>query len=537
MSFSKSKIKFDQKYKKASVLKKSLCTVDGKFVDNISLVNSKGENNEEYYKWQFIFSLIDASLISRDFIGTEIYFPKGNIGSTPIKIDAVVFSDTEWLSYYKLYRDKKDQSALDWLRKSAIFMIEFKRDGDLNKIEQIFNSQIKATLKESDCNKVLGAYYDMGRLFLFKRIGSEIFRLDNAKNFPSSQRILEQYQLEITDPYYLIPDHQQLLKVNSELTSLDPSKKFIEDLDVIFTMNDESIKSSLANILKGLDSVSLFNEEGYHILIQMLAIKIFDEKQAELHGSNIEFYIREEEHTFKKLAEKDIQNFISRIESIFKNAKKYYKNILGENKVDWKNIRHVRVAADIACHFQRYSFMRSRKSDLYQLVFYNFATKFKKDENAQFLTPIPIINFLVDLVNPGRRETVCDPCCGIGDFLSVSYVNSEGKLDDRNLYGFDNDYNMTVLAQLNMLLNGDGNACIKYMPNKGSITHKLNINNEIVELIDDTHHHGNWETWPDDTELNKYDVVLTNPPFGKGRSLDLSKGSDLSAAKYYETYE
>lgn len=536
MSFSKSKIKFDQKYKNTSVLKRSLCTVDGKFVENISLVNSKGDDNEEYFKWQFIYALIDANLISRDFIGTEIYFPKGNIGSTPIKIDAVVFSETDWIDYYKLYREKKDQSALDWLRKSAIFMIEFKRDGDLNKIEQIFNSQIKATLKESDCEKVLGAYYDMGRLYLFKKIGSGIFRLDNSKNFPSSQRILEQYQLEITDPYYLIPDHQQLLKVNSELTSLDPSQKFIEDLDVIFTMNDEGIKNSLANILKGLDSVSLFNEEGYHVLIQMLAIKIFDEKQAELHGSNIEFYIREEEHSFKKLAEKDIQEFIKRVESIFKNAKKYYKNILGENKIDWKNVRHVRVAADIAYHFQRYSFMRSRKSDLYQLVFYNFATKFKKDENAQFLTPIPIINFLVGLVDPGRRETVCDPCCGIGDFLSVSYVNSGGKLDDRNLYGFDNDYNMTVLAQLNMLLNGDGNACIKYMPNKGSITHKLNINNEIVELIEDTHHDGNWENWPDDTELNKYDVVLTNPPFGKGRSLDLSKGSDLAAAKYYETY-
>lgn len=537
MSFSKSKIKFDQKYKSTSVLKKSLCTVDGKFIKNITLVNSKGENNEEYFKWQFIYALIDADLIPRDYIGTEIYFPKGNIGSTPIKIDAVVFSDTDWLDYYKSYREKKDQNALDWLRKAAIFMIEFKRDGDVNKIEQIFNSQIKATLKESDCDKVLGAYYDMGRLYLFKRIGNEIFRLDNSKNFPSSQRILEQYQLEITDPYYLIPDHQQLLKVNSKLTTLDPSNKFIEDLDVIFTMNDESIKNSLSNILKGLDSVSLFNEEGYHVLIQMLAIKIYDEKQAELHGSNIEFYIREEEHSFSKLAEKDIQIFIKRVESIFKNAKKYYKNILGENKIDWKNIRHVRVTADIAFHFQRYSFMRSRKSDLYQLVFYNFATKFKKDENAQFLTPIPIINFLVGMVNPGRRETVCDPCCGIGDFLSVSYVNSDGKLDDRNLYGFDNDYNMTVLAQLNMLLNGDGNACIKYMPNKGSITHKLDINNEIVDLIEDTHHHGSWEEWPDDTELNKYDVVLTNPPFGKGRSLDLSKGADLAAAKYYETYD
>ncbi|MAG87342.1 MAG: hypothetical protein CMB97_08250 [Flavobacteriaceae bacterium] len=239
-------------------------------------------------------------------------------------------------------------------------------------------------------------------------------------------------------------------------------------------MNDEGIKNSLSNILKGLDSVSLFNEEGYHILIQMLAIKIFDEKQAELHGSHLEFYIRNEEYNFRNLNEDSIQNFIDRINSIFLDAKKYYKNILGENRINWKNIRHVKVAADIAYHFQNYSFIRSRKSDLYQLVFYNFATKFKKEENAQFLTPIPIINFLVGLVNPGRREKVCDPCCGIGDFLSVSYVNSEGKLDDRNLYGFDNDYNMTVLAQLNMLLNGDGNAVIKYMPNKGSITQKLN---------------------------------------------------------------
>lgn len=537
MSFSKSKSKFDLKYSTISHLERSLCTVDGKFVDKISLLDSKKNPNEEYYKWQFIYSLIDSGLISRDFIGTEIYFPKGNINSAPIKIDAVVFSETDWIDYYKKYRDFKDQDALKWLRRSAIFMIEFKRDADNRKIEQVFNSQIKATIKESDCEKVLGAYYDKERLYLFKKIGNEIFRLDNSKNFPTSQRILEQYQLEITDPYFLIPNHEQLLKVNSELTTIDISTKFIEDLDVIFTMNDEGIKGSLANILKGLDAVSLFNEEGYHILIQMLAIKIFDEKQAELHGSNINFYIHTEEFNFKNLQDKNIQYFIDRINEIFLDAKKYYKNILGENKINWKNIRHTRIAADIAYHFQNYSFVKSRKSDLYQLVFYNFATKFKKEENAQFLTPIPIINFLVNLVNPGRRETVCDPCCGIGDFLSVSYVSSEGKLDDRNLYGFDNDYNMTVLAQLNMLLNGDGNACIKYMPNKGSITHKLNSNNEIVGLIEDIHHSGNWENWPDDTQLNKYDVVLTNPPFGKGRSLDLSNSIDQAAAKFYETYD
>ncbi len=33
--------------------------------------------------------------------------------------------------------------------------------------------------------------------------------------------------------------------------------------------------------------------------------------------------------------------------------------------------------------------------------------------------------------------------------------------------------------------------------------------------------YGNWDNRPDGTELMKYDVVLTNPPFGKGRNLDL----------------
>ena len=93
------------------------------------------------------------------------------------------------------------------------------------------------------------------------------------------------------------------------------------------------------------------------------------------------------------------------------------------------------------------------------------------------------------MVNPSRKESVCDPCCGIGDFLSVSFVNSEGKLDDSDLYGFDNDYNMTVLAQLNMLLNGDGNATIKYLSEKGSITQKLNDDGEPVKL-DPNFHNG-----------------------------------------------
>ena len=137
---------------------------------------------------------------------------------------------------------------------------------------------------------------------------------------------------------------------------------------------------------------------------------------------------------------------------------------------DWnvKNENHVKVLLEVVDRFQDYSLIRSYKTDLYQLVFYKFATPFAKDQNAQFVTPLPLIDFLVNIVNPRNGETVIDPTVGIADFLSVSYVNSKSKLDDNNIVGMDIDEQMVMLARLNMLLNGDGNAKIKARSGYGS---------------------------------------------------------------------
>lgn len=57
---------------------------------------------------------------SRDYIGAEIYFPKGNIHSAPIKIDSVVFSDVSLIDYYRRYRENSaDVEALQMVRKLA----------------------------------------------------------------------------------------------------------------------------------------------------------------------------------------------------------------------------------------------------------------------------------------------------------------------------------------------------------------------------------------------------------------------------------
>lgn len=133
-------------------------------------------------------------------------------------------------------------------------------------------------------------------------------------------------------------------------------------------------------------------------------------------------------------------------------------------------------------NLQDYSFIKSSKTDLYQLVFYRFAGELTKVQKGQYITPLRLIDFLVQIVNPRKGETVLDPTVGIADFLSMSYVNAQGTLEDKDVYGVDNDDQMIMLAKLNMLLNEDGNANLKYVPDAGSLLYKFDTNKELVPL-------------------------------------------------------
>ncbi len=169
-------------------------------------------------------------------------------------------------------------------------------------------------------------------------------------------------------------------------------------------------------------------------------------------------------------------------------------------------------------------------------MFYKFATPFSKDNNAQFVTPLPLIDFLVNIVNPRNGETVIDPTVGIADFLSVSYVNSNSKLDDNNIYGMDIDDQMVMLATLNMLLNGDGNAKIKAKAGYGSLLSKFDTKGDIIDLIPSMNKNGNWDNRPDMNKLKKFDVVLTNPPFGEDRGFVPKNDKDLEMIQCYELW-
>jgi len=120
---------------------------------------------------------------------------------------------------------------------------------------------------------------------------------------------------------------------------------------------------------------------------------------------------------------------------------------------------------------------------------------------GQFRTPRHIIDFIIEIVNPQKNETVLDPACGTAGFLISSYKhilkqNTKKKLGDdlnasdrkkigENLNGYDISPDMVKMSLVNMYL------------------HKF-TNPKINE----------YDTLASEDRWNEYyDVILANPPF------------------------
>ncbi len=119
----------------------------------------------------------------------------------------------------------------------------------------------------------------------------------------------------------------------------------------------------------------------------------------------------------------------------------------------------------------------------------------KKSGAGQYFTPRPLIQAIVDCVQPQITESVCDPACGTGGFLLAAhdYMAAQSsekaklkKLNTELLTGNDNTSLVVTLASMNMYLHGIGS--------DSTPIHKADsLENEPEKLVD---------------------VVLANPPFG-----------------------
>lgn len=119
---------------------------------------------------------------------------------------------------------------------------------------------------------------------------------------------------------------------------------------------------------------------------------------------------------------------------------------------------------------------------------------------GQYFTPRPLIQSMVRLMKPDPRAvnnfTLCDPSCGTGGFLIAAYEwlmkESKGALDrevnrrvkTKTYYGQELVPRPARLAMMNLFLHG--------------VTTEIKIGDTIYEPFDG----------------NKFDCILTNPPFG-----------------------
>ena len=533
-TFTEAKHEFDNKYGTATeydcFLSEHLT-----FGRKSNFKKKNGQRNEQYYKWQFLYSIVQSGHFAKDYIGTEVQFPKGNKSSAPLKLDGAIFDDITWFDKYKDYHENGNNESLEWLREHLIVALEFKKEDNKN-VADVWDKQLKAYLNESRRPFCLAVLYDTERLYLFRKHNNKFLRYSEEFNTKGEESKTKELSLHLPDPYINLPSFEDLLEW-TETIAIDRSKRTITDLDIISGVHSTQINDAMSSILRTMDKVGLVNQKGFEILIQILSLKIYDEKRNEKTPKRfLDFYITDEEKNFKTLADKPLQEFIKRINDLRDEASGTYYRILKDNPLNVKNENHIKVLIEVVYQFQDYSFVRSHKTDLYQLVFYKFATPFSKDQNAQFVTPLPLIDFLVSIVNPRNGETVIDPTVGIADFLSVSYVNSNSKLDDNNIFGMDIDDQMVMLATLNMLLNGDGNAKIKAKAGYGSLLSKFDHKGEILDLVPTMNQKGNWDDRPDDNQLKKFDVVLTNPPFGEDRAFVPKDDKDLEMIQCYELW-
>src|ERR1035438_6019760 len=119
-------------------------------------------------------------------------------------------------------------------------------------------------------------------------------------------------------------------------------------------------------------------------------------------------------------------------------------------------------------------------------------------DSGEFYTPRPLVRFMVEVTNPRLGETVLDPACGTGGFLSTAFehlsqqcrtVQDHETLQQHSLFGGEVKPLPYLLAQMNLLLHG-----LEYP----SIAYANSLAVKVTEI----------------GARERVDVILTNPPFG-----------------------
>ncbi|WP_198045033.1 N-6 DNA methylase [Spirosoma montaniterrae] len=471
---------------------------------------------EERVRQEYITRLIDHYGYSREQMGQEIQVNNSQRGQGQARADIVIWKTKE---------DKIEEN-------SPIIVVECKAE--------------YITIQEED--------YFQGYNYA-SWAGADFFVTTNLKE----TRIFQVVKGKIPKRLIEIIDIPAAKEVNNERKIkelLSQTKAFTRD-------EFSKLLFKCHNIIRNNDKLS--PEAAFDEISKILFIKIRYERK------NTQGQIFSEEQFKQDKATYDgyrSANSVPFYQQLFESTKEDFKNDDLFDPNETLRIRENSFEA-IVRELQKYN-LSTTSDDVKGIAFEQFLGRTFRGELGQFFTPRTVVDFMVDVLDPQEGEVICDPCCGSGGFLIKAFeyvrakiendihkakeeikgryytdaydnaspkkkqaidelvndlfarLNHELSIDNENsrlrklsydcIYGTDANPRMARTAKMNMIMHGDGHGGVHH--NDGL----LNVNG-IFE--------------------GRFDVILTNPPFGARveKSLKITEADKYTDQKRIAQYQ
>ena len=248
--------------------------------------------------------------------------------------------------------------------------------------------------------------------------------------------------------------------------------------------------------------------ERFEEISKLLYCKLYDERQSQASGNY--------KSCFRHQHNDSLDETYLRTTALYRDAIKFLPDILTEGYQKLSDdrkaiVRIVEILQDVSL----INIPADVKGTVYEELIRN---TFEKSDNQQFFTPRSVVEFMVQFLDLQYDQILCDPACGSGGFLieaskHIHRILGGQRPEDSTAYlsshiiGLEIDKRMAWVAQMNLIMHGDGHGNIHHLNAGGS----LGFSDYIDRLI----------------QPASLDLILTNPPFG----------SDFSDANHLAKYQ
>lgn len=267
-----------------------------------------------------------------------------------------------------------------------------------------------------------------------------------------------------------IPTKAQLLRL------IDKAKKTaLKDVElrevesVLFTLHNSKELYRVINECKDvIEKRGLIrSDQSFREMTKILLIKMNEERRVRANEGNNRFRSEYISSAAKANSVAEIEIF----KQLFENAKQKYPNIYTDEN-EKILITDELCIKRIIKNLEAFSFLGTG-DDIKGTVYEIFLKSTLRGEFDQYFTPREIVDFMVKFADPAIGDIILDPACGSGGFLiqAFNHVNAKistmgySEVENNNkfktlvekcLWGHEADYDLHVLAKINLIMHGDG---------------------------------------------------------------------------------